>query len=492
MSYPTSIRVRRFIIHETGTYNPQYRRPYVSDLSVGAMNQIIENAAQANKITPAIFSGFAGQVITPSASPESMITITDGWENQRLRFMLELEVQYKTGASVIEVVTGYSANALDDSVSLYGSLNPNTNFIINNTVILREQYTPTSFGATNSVSIVDTSHVLADNNWQGVHSKNLTHGLRPTDVFNSMMVKNVSAELAADGSYNGSTVVPSIPVKSNRNNAISTDYLTKILNSYKLANVEYRGFEHDAMAQRDTLSAAQNYCKENSSSRDPFLDVIASFTSNTVKNSFTMAELSRLDPNTDSVTKYVKLGVTEKRTVHTAGQTSNWAAQDIHTYFATILSNSVPAAMMSNFITRVQFISTNASLGGVIDTRIAAVKGFVNNMDMTPYIQHFIHKIETEVLSEFKQYQSTFVITMSVDLLGETYIKIVFNNETYEYVTPSFCDALLVPVVTQRNDVVSSLTDKMSMLLENVTQVTSSQQPQSPSLIDFNPTFSHL
>lgn len=466
MSYPTSIRVIRFVIHETGTYNEQYRRPYISQLTSQGMNQILENTMSAPRIHAGIFSGVANQVLAPSPEAESVINIPNGWSERRFRFMLHLEVTYKTGGVIHEIVTGWSETPAS-TVSLYGTLDPNTVFRVNNTIHIRQQNITTPLGIQTRSSIADCSHVLSDNNWTSINSPNRQISMRPTDIFSKIIVSNVEDQLASEGSYDASTTVTNIARKSKRTNAISTNYIADIVRSYVEADASL-GVGSDAIGANDAFGIAQSYSKESSAARDPFLDTISSFSNMPVSDTFTLSQLNRIDPNADNNTVYVKMGVTEMAQVHNAGQTQHWAGSDLHTHIATILSNSVPAIMVSSTITKIAFVTTNMDATGRIDTRIADIEGIAANMDMSQPAQAFLGRLENEILNDLSQYQIGYAIQMQVDILGETWIKITIGNEEIDYVTPSFCDALTPPVITNQNQVASNLASDLYNLMSNV------------------------
>jgi hypothetical protein len=120
---------------------------------------------------------------------------------------------------------------------------------------------------------------------------------------------------------------------------------------------------------------------------------------------------------------------------------------------ATTLSNAVPALMMELAITKLAFQSTNRNIGGAITTFIGNVDSF-SNMDMSPAIDLFIQKLEATVLQDISMNGDIdFAIQMKIDLVGETWINLSFAGQPpMDFVTPSFCDALMVPVLTNSRE----------------------------------------
>jgi hypothetical protein len=140
---------------------------------------------------------------------------------------------------------------------------------------------------------------------------------------------------------------------------------------------------------------------------------------------------------------------THRVSVHQTGQTADWGASDLNTSVATILSNAVPGMLMELALTKVILMATNRTIGCVIKTTIIDVEGFSNG-DNSNAIAIFITRLENEVLRDISYNGSMdFAVEMHIDLLGETWIKLSLNGQpAIDYVTPSFCDALLTPVIT--------------------------------------------
>src|SRR5690606_40270254 len=110
------------------------------------------------------------------------------------------------------------------------------------------------------------------------------------------------------------------------------------------------GISSDSIGDDDALSTAQQYARENSAARDPFLDTVASMKAMPVSNLFTLNDLRSIDPDIDNKMIYVKKGLAQMNDVHMAGQTQGWGGSDLHTHVANLLANAVPSLMMSHLI----------------------------------------------------------------------------------------------------------------------------------------------
>lgn len=476
MSYPISIKVAKLIITETGTYNDQFRRPYQSQLTASGLHEIVENASRSPKITPSIFSGLTSQVLAPSASAESVIQIPEGWSERRFKFLLDLEVTYKTGGILHEIVTGYSETPAS-TISLYNTLDPNTTFRVNNTIHIRSQTIQTPYGPQSTSALSDCSHVLSNNDWSGIRGNSQNFLLRPTDIFSRVISSEVEAQLEVEGSYDASAVLMNNATKSRRVNNIPTNYLSDIVRNYSNAYQQF-GIGMDEIGRNDAFGTAQQYSRENSASRDPFLETLANINGVQVQNTFTLNDLARIDPDVSNRTIYMKKGAAQIAQLHQSGQTSGWQGSDLHTHIANLLSNAVPSIMISNLIMKVAFISSNMDITGRLDTRIVDIDGFAQGVDMSPYARAFVSKFENEVLSDIvNNFQVSIGVSMQVDLIGETWIELTVNGEKIDYVVPSFSDALFTPIITSNQMVGRQLSSDLKNLMENV--------------VDYNSTYVH-
>ena len=214
-------------------------------------------------------------------------------------------------------------------------------------------------------------------------------------------------------------------------------------------------------------------------SSDPFINRISEVYGATNVNKFTFNILKQIFPYAESVTVAKLLAPTQKQTVHVAGQTAEWSGADGVTHSATIISQAVPCIMMDLALTRLVFKSTNRSINCQPQTIFMDVHGFVSG-DLSRQIEIFRVRLETELLNDITFNNALdYAIDMNVDLLGETWLSISINGSpVYDYVTPSFADALMSPVITTNNDVIRSLASDF----DNLAVMLNSNLPQNQGI----------
>lgn len=464
----TSIRVVKLVMQETGTYNPQFIRPYTTNVDGKVVETLVDRVMGSTnrKIDGSMLSGLASAFITPQAAPESQVNMINGWDTKRIRFTLEVICDNALGVQSTEYVQGYTSHS---GITNNMNIDPDMDFFINSITQTRKQHIPTPVGIQVIETIVDNSHILADNNWQGITTPNQQRMLRPQDVFCNISHNHIPYSFENDGdrNINGSgifdarTVMKMDATKSRRRNGLGGAFAADIMSAYTTSTqlAEF-GQNEDSLVE-----AARANVVEQQASIDPFLSAISNITQGVVSNRFRMSHLMRLDPNIVNVINYAITGPTQMSQVHQMGQTNHWQGSDRITQAAVILSQSLPAIMMDLMINSVYFKSTNHDITGQPTTIILTGKGFTN-MDQTRHFDLFKHRLEREIINDMTfGNQSSYNLEVKANLLGETWITIAIDNSgSFDFVTPSYCDNLFVPVITRNPEVVRTLASDFESL----------------------------
>lgn len=450
-----NFRINKLLIQETGTYNDQWRHPYDTNLQGSTMNMMQERLAGVTDYQAPLFAGIANQFIKPAATPEKRIDIANGWGEKRMRFMMEVEIEMFMGARLKEVILGWTSHM---GVNLSGAIDPQMEFFVNSTLHIRETLANTPMGRQTITSVVDNSHLLVDPAWSGVFTPEVDRRLRPEDVFSTMSRTHLNG---LGNVYDGRSVSSNTAVKSKRTNGSAANYMADILRSYTQAS----NLADMGAGEQEILMKARGFSQENVASGDYFLAAVAGIRGMGVSNVFQFRDLEALDNNVSHNTRVSVLGPTSKVTVHHTGQTEDWATTTLETTAATVLSQSVPALMMEVALTRCVFRSTNDTINSQMETVFMDVQGFSNN-DLSQSVAHFRNNLEQTIMADLTyNNQMAYALEMSVDLLGETWIKISLNGGPFiDYNTPSFCDALIVPVLTINDQAAMTLASDFEQL----------------------------
>lgn len=457
-----SLRVIKFLIHETGTYNTQYRRPYQTCLSGIGLQAIQERLSNVNTFTPAGMGGIANQFLAPSTAPEKMIHIPEGWSERRLRFMLEVEYTELIGSKSRAIVLGYTSH---HGISHAGSIDPSMEFYVNSVIAVRERLISTAFGNQFQAEVIDSSHVLSNNNFDGIYTIGAEQWIRPEDVYVIMDRANLQGYNQGETLIDLRNTAGNMAVKSRRSNCNPANYMANVLEGYSRALKDTGTF--DVPSENELLAKAREHTRDPVAAKDFFLSAIAQQRGNAIGNTFRFKDLENIDRGTEANTVVVMMSPVERASVHSTGLTADWGGANTGTIVASTLSQAVPGLLMDLGLTQIAFVATNRTLGCQSQVSIVNVTGFSKNMDTTPYCESFVIRLKNEVLRDISyDNQLDYFIEMIVDLLGETRISISIAGEPQtDYVAPSFCDALSAPIATSSTELTTKLASDFDSLV---------------------------
>lgn len=490
LGMPTDIRVLKFLITETGTYNPMFRRAYATNMDASTLGAIQEKVVNSNHITPQMLGGLADRFILPTMAPEEdqfgkdrQILIPHGWGERRLRFLLEVETSFGMGGAITELVQGYTDHL---GVTFNGVIDPQMQFHINSVLKVRKQVENTPFGAKSYFNVVDSAHVLVDNLAPNMYATDTTERMRPEDLFSAMSRRTY----ANIGTFvDERTTQGGVPVLSNRKNGIPTNYLSEVMEGYQNALIDPTD---SAGNPAEHFSKARAYAASPSIQMDAFIKAISNIRRQPISSCFSFADLVALDPNTQRATKYAKTGAPQVTVAsnfgglghsnpwdqpHQAGAsgTKPWDYRDLSTHAAVVLGNAVPALLMELALTGIHFKSTNRNLGTALEqgnkmtTTVGNWESF-SDFDMTNHLRTFVTRLEREIMYGLTDMnRMDYMLEMRVDLLGDTWIQISMCGEPPAmFAQPSFADALAVPILTNNRQSVSTVVDDIGAFLHAV------------------------
>ena len=452
--------VKMIMIH-TGTYDDMPTRAYT-----GAFNGDISNAfnhatGNGSLISAQTIAPIAGQIIAPEASPSGFAQISEGWSNQRIRFLLELQFTSPMGDVTSQYLTGYTnypgvtrIAGTSDRVAF----DPQMCLYFNNIITInRTRYNgvehPRMFEA--SQLIFQTGSV--NNLGFQQPAANSQFLMTPEEVLNrigvtfygqpNVQVTDLRSKLNLTGM-----------AKSRRSNCLPSVYLAKTVNelhNQQLSNGDDQFFNLASIAARN-LTELPDFT-------DKALNLLNQL--NFKERGFiTYGELNSICADTDDKTAFIDKTISTSQVnamqsashtnflLHGAqrGASAPLTGSNEESIVATIVAQAVPAIMTDLMLTSISFSANNISaVGNDFNITIHGFKTFLTDVDVTPQLQQFVYRVKNEImLSVSFNGQKPIKLDATVDVLGDTFIGIQIHSHQYEYQVPSFCDALLTPVVT--------------------------------------------
>lgn len=456
-----SIKVVNLILQQTGTYNKMFLRPYTLEAS----NKDIKNLAERignfghGKITGKLLTGLASNIITPIAYPEADTIIPNGWDERRLKFLLVVECQFNLGPVQRYFIQGYTNFYGLTNLTGKIHLDPTMEFIINSIIGVSYNIRSTPHGQVMVPIINESIQVLENPSNMSLINANNNFLIRPTDVYSDL-------QLAFTQTYGGvcntGNIVNFQPKTNSRANNTSTEYLGRILDSYMLSK------ETDSTSSKSIIDIAKQYVRDNELSMNPVITMLSNIYSvnSTFTTRFNLQALEEVDNNL----KHVINVITERSAIvqqHTAGETSYWNGSDRETMVANILINAIPTLMTESLMQNVKFTATNTAELGANTVWFIEPPKSIAGIDLTRQFEIFKRRFIEEVMYDITFGNSeTYELTVFADLYGEIRLKFRLGNyPEVEYASPSFCDSLYVPILTNDSNHIHSISNGFNTIL---------------------------
>lgn len=503
--------VKRVIMIKTGHYQPQVARPYNAVVLDNRNLKVFEQATAGGRtITPTSIASVAGQMIEPVAMSNQMINIKNGWQQERVRMILEAQYISPAGHSKTFLVQGYSDQP---GFTNSGHIDPMMLLYFNNVLVMQDHSYTDPVTGMQIRRMIDSSQMLykapvydySQFQYPGTQ-QNTMQTLLPSEVVQHIgvleMVNKIGTVADFRTSFNESPMV-----KSNRNNALASRYLSSTVNA--LSNSITAASQHGQSTLLDAANNAATTVADAPIAMDNFINTIEERSPFKEQGFITWHDLVAIFPTIDSVTTIIDRSFQQQLLHHNNNaqlgavtsmamdaqfsdirNLESWTDASRETVVATTLSHAIPALMMENFIATIQFTVTNQNMSGAPlftifqdpNTGRPMYDTFIDGMDMTKLLQRFHMAVINEVMANISYgNQHSYVIFMNVNILGDTYIQLTLNGGVMrEYLMPSFCDALVAPVVTFNPMDKDRLSCGIQQMVNVVTSTPVTQQAHYP------------
>ena len=470
------ITITKLWINHVGGYADQVMRPYET-VATGAVIKDIESIVHGvngqfntGAVTGQMLGGVATSFMHPQAYAGSQIMIANGWGNPRLTFLLEVETKTQL-STITELIQGYT-DYNDPSYS--GHIDPRCMFHINSITRLREVKHHTPFGVKPMQQVVDSSHVIVNNEWTGMadwmsQHRDIPTNMRPQDIYSVLTVPQDIRE--NETLLDLRNARSNAAVLSRRTNNLSTDYVGRVLSGYqKAAAAPYD-------SEGNVYSAALGATQESQLSRDPFVTALSQVTGMTATSAFTFADLQRMDPTVLDRTVVIRPQDTSMGAINYRDHSNVWTGSDAETQAAAVLANGIPALMAHFGLSALGFQATNHSMNGP-EFSFTALKGF-GGSDVSTYAQNLAARIQNELIDYISNFNMiSYAISLQCIFTQDLQVQISLNGgPTIPYVNPTFADAMFAPVLSDTNTRLNEVSNDFELL---VTQVIG--EGQTPAL----------
>lgn len=464
------LRVLKAIFKRTGTYDDQVIRPFAANCNGDLMREFASRTEASSRVSAGALAGLSCRLLQPRSTPImdpfgttqfKVADIEHGWGTARWRFFIEVEINNIGEQTVTtEVLSGFMEH--HETILIRGNnahFAPDARYYFNNSVLLSKRYT----GGFQHISMRDSLQVLhPDAGMNGSYRnqapiEKAKMSLRPEDA-----VTELARSALQD--MEGNQVVDSRPFfsqgqkYSNRMDLLPSTYISKTLNRMTATDQTFDiGTTHDPFGRFEHV--ASEVSNPNFGQRGRFLSILTDETpSFRMSNFATHKDITRILPNLEDIATVTREAPSiamgngiDNNYIPQRGDYGSTTSSRREAGIAVLLAQAVPAIMMENMLMVMKFTASNVlTTDGRMTMIVDWYDGYAKSTGSNQYIDAAKERIIRELLLDLTDNNmETMMLKMSVDIVGDTFINLSFNNsEPYEVIVPSFCDGLTSPMIT--------------------------------------------
>ncbi len=476
------IKVNRLVMVKAGVYNTQYHRPYEMYVDNSVQDSLHEcyrsSTVQSGfntKVTNVDLNNVVPNLVMPSATPGQAVSIPNGWQTPRFRFMLEVEVE--SNATLVYFIQGYS-DFIDTSHT--GLIDPNMLMYINSITTVSRHYNV--MGAPTDVVIssdnliynegdpIDGFNGWDDNTlWNNTnHQSNDAYTTRPVDILSGIEKSYVMNYAAEDLNLDDSAFIDTrakvtgLPISSARSNNSGSTFTSDIIN----ASITSKNLVGLTSSAEDTLAKAKSIAGETVLSRNPIIRILAMGESQLVVKEFKFGDLVNLDDTVNERVNVIDSSYGNVVELNAVEYTDTWDKSNMESVAATVVSSNVSYLMSKYLIGKIDFSITNKTLDGSYATFIGAHKSFINNNGIKN-IEAFKQAVEIELMPVITNNNVLQIeLNVKADLYRDVWVSIAINGGiTTEFASPTFCDSLASPIIATNQNSYNGLVSDFETII---------------------------
>lgn len=481
-------RVCAIMLTETGTYNPEFLRPYTVSVDRGDVYNIADIASENGQalLRPENIAGVAGRILRYSSQVDKhdLVDIENGWDVRRLSFLIEVVEESRTDFDLrgdMETVTYISGftdrlDVVETRNGRYGDFAPapDLKFYVTNIYRIERE---TRRIHSNFQLLVPSHHGVGRYDRQ----RDNLYTIRPRDVFNDGVVREKTP--IGSKSFNQSNqLIGTLPKSSRTSNLSPSTYMASSINAL-ISSETQRGSGSDEYGSYDPTrrrgadvvysTAAGKLNEEPPLPYNSFTYLLKSKTNEFGSRSiFSWADLEDIfGPEIARVTSLYKRKTVERNRRNSrwaaAGESSNWDNNENEGYnavFATALKQTLPGYALESMIYSCRIEATNIvdhsdsfdTIAGALITISNVV--FIARMPSAQQeeflIDEFRQKIANYVLRDTSlNNQVPYDVVVELDWRGDSFIWVgIDGGEMIDFSTASFSNALTPPIITTNQD----------------------------------------
>ena len=425
-----------------------------SNIFTAGMGNLIDKSRMTGGVTPIGIAKSTPGIIHQTDYAEQVF-IPNGWDTERLTYILMLETPRGPGITLQTYIQGYT-DYFDPSIS--GLMDPNTRFYINSVININKMVDQFGNPTFTPVSTFNLIHNGITQELQ--YSKQDTEMLmRPEDIVTSLAVQSYeNAGLPVNNLV--SQVGPNGKASEVKNN-IGIDSLSKVINGYISATSI--GVDDDM----NTMLNVSDIVAEPIPESTPFLAQLSAMHDTVGVTSFTKGELDMLFPNINELITDIPRGnFTVNQNM--SGEINFVSVPTVEARMASEFADNALSALVSAKLSKLAFTITNL-MGSVEIQQLSHPGTFLQGIDPTNLVLKFMTELEHIIWPNIsKGNMIPLTITADIDMFGVSTVEIMIeNNPPQIFPITTATSSLQAPVVGNSQNF-NNLTIGYKTILDNI------------------------
>lgn len=492
---------------ETGTYDPEYLRPYVVSANRDDINRFADVVDEEHgKVGIASVAGLAGRIMHYSnrVDQRDLIDIENGWNEKRFSYIIEVvESQmdendiFNPDKELVTLISGYtdrmdvaaptSVNRGRRDVDLF--IAGDTEFFVTN--VRRIERTRRRIKTDNQLIVPSYYNNSYRNNQRDLFT------VRPKDVFTNENVNNIIDRNSRDNDImrivNNNKLTGSQARPSRSVNLAPASYLATSVNALYSSSVRnhqrdhFGGLTEDISRSEHVYRDAKAAIKEDTGYEpNSFLYMLRKKTNFLKDSIFTWSELGSLfgRRELEDITKiYGSSPIqTDDNRQARAGDGAGWDNNENsgrNAVFATVLKQTLPGYALesmiyvcriqaSNILSRTQ--EMDAVGGALVTVSNVVFAAKLSQREQEDLIRQFEENIALHILRDLSLDNAIdYDIVVELDWRFDSFIEVSIENGRWlEFPVGGFANSLSSPIVTSSQQTTELIGGELKSIINNI------------------------
>ncbi|BAW19538.1 hypothetical protein [Ralstonia phage RP31] len=479
-----TMEIRKIYLGLTRPQANQFRRTYDVMLDGQGMSAIQNEVERqgAEAFNPANMSNLMAQganFIRHSGTPDGAVNIENGWETERFRFTMVVDVYRNGKFQRTEFISGSTDEAAASNMGMTNVfIDPNMLFTINHVTEARQRQLD-NLGR--PIPMISRSNAVVRNSgFGGLGTQSSMFLTRPSDVLRAVDKVQLYRGMEQAAQFGEPTamtyqdldsMLTSVPMMSADTNLLVPTFASRTLKGlYENSLSSYDPMNIDNMGGG---ALAGQRIQDTAFSQSGFIHVMNRKLANGVATTaqFTFGDLLKLDLTIDDRTEVFgrayengAISIPDGRSVANIGDA------EVIALHATSIVQSTLALMSMSGVAVLAYNANNLNTGDT-EVTIQACDGMDNDGMLFQRLEVLKGRLIMECLSIVAAEETSYEVDVFADAFNDVFVEITWGGIHRAYVIPAFASSSLAPVVTNSLDRLIGMAETIDDVIDTCKQI---------------------